>query len=98
MDESVGKLLLAIERSNGDTEPTKARVRKAEERFKSSREGFAVKLSDLREKKSVLERVIKAVDDANGWCVKASEKLSEMVASRPNLQESKQQIEEIEVD
>ena len=68
-----------------------------EERFRSLKDGLSTKMRDLCERKDVLEEIIKAVDDANGWCVKTTVKLSEMVASKPDLQESRQQIGEIEV-
>ena len=89
---------MAIDECDGDSSPTRGMVINVEEHFRSLKEGLSVKLSDLCERKDVLEGIIKTVDDANSWSVKTTEKLSEMVASKPDLQESKQQINEIEVN
>ena len=95
--ESVEELSAAIEQQNGDPAPCRSKASKVEEHFRSIMERLDIRLHDFCERKDVLERIIKAVDSANECCVKTTAKLSEMVASKPDLPECKKQIMEIEV-
>ena len=95
--ESVEELAAAIEQQSGDAVPCRRKASKVEEHFISVKERLEIRLHDFGERKDVLERIIKAVDSANECCVRTTAKLSEMVASKPDLPECKKQIKEIEV-
>ena len=98
IDGCAANVTAVIEQKRGDAKPTRDRVSKVEERFESLKGQVKTRMNDLRERKIVLERMIKVVDEANDWSMKTTEKLGDMVASYPDLQESKQQIVVIEVN
>lgn len=86
-----------MESMDGDVNPTRIKVLKIEDRFNTLMAELSDKKNDLKERKDALARIIKAVDDARSWSADTNETLENMVTTKPDLKESKEQINLIEV-
>lgn len=96
-DDSAVALVEKIESFDGDSSSTRKEIDEISERIENMRNAIAARREDLLQVRTTLVQVQGIIDEAVDWSVGATGRLSEIVASKPNLVESKQQIEVIEV-
>ena len=96
-DDSAVALVDKIESFDGDSIETRKEIDEISERIENMRNAISAKREDLLQVKKTLVQARSIVDEAVDWSVGATGRLSEIVASKSNLVEPKQQIEIIEV-
>ena len=96
-DDCAVALVDKIESFDGDSIETRKEIDEISERIEHMRNAISAKKEDLLQVKKTLVQAQGIIDEAVDWSVGATARLSEIVASKPDLVESKQQIEIIEV-